>query len=221
MEEVKKENGGVFDDKTERGMEKEAQGEQNGSAGLGKFKDVNALLQAYTALEAEFTRRSQRLKALEREAENGKEKPDSSPEEKPQGEEGNGLTEQCASSEEKSLAPAENEPCTAKETEVREPDKRNAETEAKREEGSLFPATSSVRNTENKFADDELFSAVLANEAVRLKVIGEYLNSIGKSGAPIVKGGTGTLAVQPTKAESIASAGAMALRMFKNAKTQA
>lgn len=32
---------------------------------LGKFKDVKALMEAYTALEAEFTRRSQRLKELE------------------------------------------------------------------------------------------------------------------------------------------------------------
>ena len=32
---------------------------------LGKFKDVQALMDAYTALEAEFTRRSQRLKELE------------------------------------------------------------------------------------------------------------------------------------------------------------
>jgi predicted nuclease with TOPRIM domain len=33
--------------------------------GLGKFKDVKALMDAYTNLEAEFTRRSQRLKQLE------------------------------------------------------------------------------------------------------------------------------------------------------------
>ncbi|MBR2903664.1 MAG: hypothetical protein IKC37_03360, partial [Clostridia bacterium] len=33
---------------------------------LGKFKDVNALMQAYNSLQAEFTRRSQRLKLLER-----------------------------------------------------------------------------------------------------------------------------------------------------------
>ena len=32
---------------------------------LGKFKDVKALMEAYSALEAEFTRRSQRLKELE------------------------------------------------------------------------------------------------------------------------------------------------------------
>ena len=32
---------------------------------LGKFKSVDALLRAYSQLEAEFTRRSQKLKALE------------------------------------------------------------------------------------------------------------------------------------------------------------
>lgn len=34
---------------------------------LGKFKSVDALLRAYGELEAEFTRRSQRLRALEEE----------------------------------------------------------------------------------------------------------------------------------------------------------
>ena len=34
-------------------------------AKLGKFKSVDALMHAYEELEAEFTRRSQRLKALE------------------------------------------------------------------------------------------------------------------------------------------------------------
>lgn len=34
-------------------------------ANLGKFKSVDALMRAYKELEAEFTRRSQKLKALE------------------------------------------------------------------------------------------------------------------------------------------------------------
>ena len=40
-------------------------GEMGAAAELGKFKDVKALAEAYRALEAEFTRRSQRLKELE------------------------------------------------------------------------------------------------------------------------------------------------------------
>ena len=35
------------------------------SAPLGKFKSVDALLQAYNSLQAEFTRRSRRLRELE------------------------------------------------------------------------------------------------------------------------------------------------------------
>jgi len=39
--------------------------ERTAAAGLGKFKSVDALMSAYLSLEAEFTRRSQRLKELE------------------------------------------------------------------------------------------------------------------------------------------------------------
>lgn len=39
--------------------------EQNAAPDLGKFQSVEALMRAYRELEAEFTRRSQRLKALE------------------------------------------------------------------------------------------------------------------------------------------------------------
>ena len=51
-----------------------AKASENGaSAVLGKFKDVDALARAYESLQAEFTRRSQRLRQLEKEAENFKE----------------------------------------------------------------------------------------------------------------------------------------------------
>ena len=44
--------------------------EKRGPALLGKFRSADALAEAYSALEAEFTRRSQRLRELERRAEN-------------------------------------------------------------------------------------------------------------------------------------------------------
>ena len=52
---------------TERAAEAER---GKGSAVLGKFRSVDALAEAYGALEAEFTRRSQRLKELEKQADN-------------------------------------------------------------------------------------------------------------------------------------------------------
>ncbi len=71
-------------------MESEVTAEQSSAAqeqqpqeNLGKFKSVDALMRAYGELEAEFTRRSQRLKALEeqskerKEPENGKTEPPS------------------------------------------------------------------------------------------------------------------------------------------------
>lgn len=52
---------------TERAAEAER---EKSSAVLGKFRSVDALAEAYGALEAEFTRRSQRLKELEKQADN-------------------------------------------------------------------------------------------------------------------------------------------------------
>lgn len=42
-------------------------GGEGTSVSLGKFKDVNALLGAYNSLQAEFTKRCQRIKELEAE----------------------------------------------------------------------------------------------------------------------------------------------------------
>ena len=53
---------------------------------LGKFKDVNALLNAYNSLQSEFTKRSQRLKELEGELSAEKAAFVSAPSEKPEGE---------------------------------------------------------------------------------------------------------------------------------------
>ena len=41
------------------------EGAADNATGYGKFKDAESLLKAYESLESEFTRRSQRLKALE------------------------------------------------------------------------------------------------------------------------------------------------------------
>ena len=70
----------------------------------------------------------------------------------------------------------------------------------------------------NPLSEEELEAAVFANENVRLKIIGDYLSSLKKNGAPLVRGGTGTLAAPPLKASTIEDAGGMALRFLqKNA----
>ena len=45
--------------------ENEVRGEEVKEVSLGKFKDVNALLNAYNSLQSEFTKRCQRVKELE------------------------------------------------------------------------------------------------------------------------------------------------------------
>ena len=45
--------------------EEKAEGVNDGIVSLGKFKDVNALLSAYSSLQAEFTKRCQKIKELE------------------------------------------------------------------------------------------------------------------------------------------------------------
>lgn len=53
----------------EKNLENVEQPEQTGSNEFGKFKDADSLFKAYTNLEAEFTKKSQRLASLETEAE--------------------------------------------------------------------------------------------------------------------------------------------------------
>ncbi|MBQ9729979.1 MAG: hypothetical protein IJV80_04110, partial [Clostridia bacterium] len=70
MEELKD---NVCEEETTRTEQGSSVEEEKGSAVLGKFKNVDALARAYEALQSEFTKRSQRLKELEkaqREADN-------------------------------------------------------------------------------------------------------------------------------------------------------
>lgn len=62
MEELKNEQISVDAQTAEAEVNK---GEVKNEISLGKFKDVNALLNAYNSLESEFTKRCQKLKELE------------------------------------------------------------------------------------------------------------------------------------------------------------
>ena len=125
----------------EENGKQESQGEQKEELLAGKFKSVDALVRADGELEAEFTRRSQRLKALEGEERKGEE---------------------------------------------------------------AHPVMD----------DDGLFRAASENEAVRSRLIGDYLKSL--KGVPLLSSaGTGVTA-PPQKPRSIREAGALALSFFKN-----
>ncbi|MBE5734674.1 MAG: hypothetical protein E7347_06510 [Clostridiales bacterium] len=59
-------------------------GEKDEQVSLGKFKDITALLSAYNSLQAEFTKRCQRIKELEKTLVSDKESTPEQPSEKEQ-----------------------------------------------------------------------------------------------------------------------------------------
>lgn len=217
---------------------------QKGSAVLGKFKDVDALAKAYSALQAEFTRRSQRLKELERKTENvaktsetekeksatGVEKLKTGARERKEEQiafdrfvaeienrEGTPVQEaeeEKEEKEEKVLLTAENEVVTPKTTETLESE--TAKTEVPSKEQSVTCVANSRESTFD--GEEELYKRVCDNEQVRLKIIGEYLSSLQKNSAPLMKGGVGAFAAPPLKAKTIDEAGSMALRLFKEGR---
>lgn len=255
-----KENVGLKLESTEQGNEREeiAQnrecGEKVGSAVLGKFKSVDALAKAYADLQAEFTRRSQKLKDLQRERENAKA--------------GEGVKEDAAAVlgaeklKKSALARAEEERkfdrfvCEIENAHGFAPEKekgaqevgedieraqsaqamqtptkwnaqeQEAEKEKAEQEKNLENASAAVlsRNDEAKSVEksresdgdfeETLYQKAADNERVRLRIIGDYLTSIGK-GAPLMKGGAGGALAPKIKAKTLSEAGDMALRLFK------
>ena len=284
---------------------------ERGPAILGKFRSADALAEAYSALQAEFTRRSQRLRELERKAENPEAKAGGALQtaEKPQHRESGRETEVCSessvsrkvaarfvaaedgrgpalphftSSDEAVGQPVNAEKPvnvqTAEAAEKAETEEQaeksgrekilektegkatavtvkstegtvSGERETSKEASETAKTTQAVPEQGDKRADDEravpgtgqrdgtaeigeeperapektagelseeaLYRAASASESVRLRIVGDYLSSLKNPGAPLMRGGTGTLAAPPLTARSIDEAGAMALLYFR------
>ena len=236
--------------------------ENMNSTVLGKFKDVDALVRAYGSLQAEFTRRSQRLKELEKilensekgelgEAYSGAEKLRKNAlarkaetkrfdefmastvrvnaqetKENTQDSESENLEDEPSKTtalKEKN----EDDGCTVYELNPLTQEERLVEDEGdgrvnglekaecvKGERAQNSVATSGNANDLSK----DLYEQASRDEKVRLKIIGEYLSSLGKSNAPLMTGGVGVFAAPPKKPTSISAAGDMALLYFKKSK---
>ena len=240
----------------------------DGSTVLGKFKDANALLKAYESLQAEFTRRSQRLKEMERAMDNREETSAQKVEKLKKGAQERNRRERefdsfvealenpASSDLENSensalkdkgagqvLEESERPVAQEKESEPILPSLNAAENSALDKEKTAVSCkeTDGVAAAQEKiesgeFAENKnleiprggvkigefglddaesLYRLVCENEEVRLRVVGEYLRSLGKPNAQIMKGGAGTLAAPMKKVSSIGEAGRMALRFFK------
>ena len=194
------------------------------STALKKFKDVDALEKAYTALQAEFTRRSQKLKELERKWENSQKCADG---------EAVGVEKLRQNASERKRQErefddfvSEIESTRVQKTDECEPEERvqaditpsvKSETEQAPfvEKETAQPFVASGGYERGAETSSELYERAVRDENVRLKIIGEYLSSLKNAGAPIMKTGSGLLATPPMKAKTIVEAGNMALRFFK------
>ncbi len=201
-----------------------------------KFKDVSALVRAYESLQAEFTRRSQRLKALEkqaREAEtqsktaSGVEKLRKNAEaRRAQAKAFDEFIEEAtvaAACEEAERLEEEREPleaaadvvvCEAVDTDLTDFPKESTGADSA-QAGVKREASDVVESADAEERSKALYAQVCENESVRLQIIGEYLSSMGKGGAPLTALGRGTLAAPPLKPRNIHDAGDMALQYFK------
>ena len=234
----------VYEDTTPAEKVAEAK-EDEVSTVLGKFKDVGALERAYESLQAEFTRRSQKLRELEREVENFKQTEASGAEKlrknakarKEAAKEFDAFVADMGAASVKAKKPIEEveevpKAAFTEKDSVENTLKEQAESVKedwqgenvlketsldKKEEGEK--AFSSVTGSESgRISADELFEKAAKDEAVRLRIIGEYLASLGKSDAPLTVGGKGVLTAPPTKANSVREAGDMALLYFRKHK---
>ncbi len=241
----KKENVYGETNATEKGTQVQAEtGEkrglpQEGSAVAGKFKDVSALVRAYESLQAEFTRRSQRLKELEKLAENPKEggaAEDSGAEKLRKNAESrrekakafdefvmdvgkaHGQTGPDGEKESPVATAADNADENAENTangQVRiERTVKEGELQAEKE-GVVDAEKAAHPSVAGNALSDELYLQVSRDEGVRLRIIGEYLASVGRSAPPITAAGVGTFVSPPRKARNISDAAVMALQYFK------
>ena len=212
-----------------------------------KFKSVDALAIAYGALEAEFTRRSQRIKELEKTVENLKadlsraeasgaeklrknaearraaaKKFDAFVEELGKAEEV-GKPNVCeediplkTEGEEAVTKGAENvAQVTEKTLEVDEVQTMASEGISAKETLVGEKEKTSVVAENAELSSEELYARASRDENVRLKIIGEYLHSVGRNSPPLTAGGVGTLTTPTAKAKTIVDAGNLALQFFK------
>ncbi len=189
---------------------------EEASTTLGKFKDVDALVEAYEALQAEFTRRSQRLRSLEREVDNLKR-----------------LEGESGAEKLRKIAKARREEAKAFDAFVADVGAANcekAEFSTKPTEGENAPEKEGRENAgashtaaEDAFAQESqeslssqtLFQRAYDDEEVRLRIVGEYLSSLGGGAAPLTGGRGVSPVAPPVKARTVGEAGNMALLYFR------
>lgn len=181
--------------KTAENKDAETGGNES-SGGFGKFRDKDELLKAYENLEKEFTKRSQKLKAMEKTAAGIPVKPD-------WGARVEGFLERYPLARgflpEMEKEVAENSDLLANENCL---------------EIAFLKALSKNWKSPDDYASDKefLLKSVKNDAAVRDAVIAEYIGGLfGKNAPKTISGGGASPLNAPRRATSIEDAGAMAM----------
>ena len=168
---------------------------------FGKFKDAKSLLSAYNSLQAEFTRRCQRVKELQREVDriNNINVNDNAFKNLSNGEIG--------------VNESVNNSLTDAEALIMAKRNGNSKIQAEQLNGGNndlnFDSENSINNSSNLTA--------LPND-IKQKIIREYLNDIEnlKPSVTLMSGNGNAIVVPPSKPKSVAEAGELARHIFKN-----
>ena len=172
----------------------------------GKFKDLDALLRAYDSLEGEFTRRSQKLKELEREANGRINGENVAPEVSPEGFENAYETflkrfPRAEAFSEKFTAVSEGEPLD----------------ETFMERTYIGILENEISAKENKLKErDFLLGAVREDPTISEEIVNSYLKKLISSKPKAVFGGGNAVLAPPRKPNGLSEASAMAEKYFNS-----
>lgn len=168
---------------------------------FGKFKDAKSLLSAYNSLQAEFTRRCQRVKELQREVDRLSKI------------NVNDNAFKNLSNGEIGVNESVNNSLTDAEALIMAKRNGNSKIQAEQLNGGNndlnFDRENSINNSSNLTA--------LPND-IKQKIIREYLNDIEnlKPSVTLMSGNGNAIVVPPSKPKSVAEAGELARHIFKN-----
>lgn len=206
---------------------------------LGKFKNVNELLKAYNCLEAEFTKRSQRLKELERELVERTEQSEVKPKdgEQTQGDAENTdiyNAENAVVLGESANSVADgyddgriaNEVCeflnehpeaSAYAEQIAEMTSRRGDlSKGFLQKAYVAVLNEAVKAERERVTEDFILQKALQSSSVKEKIIRDYLSAISsQKGAKLISNAGEIAVIPPSKPKSISQAGEMAISIFK------
>ena len=170
-----------------------------GSTNYGKFKDAESLLKAYNSLEAEFTKKSQRLSLLETENEMNL----------------NQISKQAEQEKRVEEFITKFEIAKPFGSALKESLKQNENADIKDEALNLI---SKSYKTAEFYSQDEEFlnNYIFSNQEIKDKIVKEYLSKVTQNSPIKVENGAGSITLTPPKKPTtIKEAGRLAKSIIK------